>query len=50
MWKKDPENITLKQNYKIYEKILGSVFKKDKYNYEQTNMYKCDRDNKKLWK
>ena len=49
MWKANPDDAVLEQNYKKYDKVHAKVIKNAKYSFEQKNVEKCGRDSKKLW-
>ena len=49
MWRQDPGNMTLKQRYRSYAKVLEKIILKAKRNYDITEAEKASTNNKKLW-
>lgn len=47
---KDPYNITLKITYKRYRNHCNNILKKVKREYDQEQLQKAGKDNKRLWK
>ena len=49
MWRQDPGNMTLKQRYQSYAKVLEKIILKAKRNYDIAEAEKASTNNKKLW-
>ena len=48
-WRQDPGNMTLKQTYQSYAKVLEKIILKAKRNYDIAEAEKAGTNNKKLW-
>ena len=50
IWKKCPNNITFKNDYKNYEKILNKVIKNAKFKFENSEVKRINQNSRLLWK
>lgn len=49
IWKKNPSNVSLKKDFKNYEKILNKVIKDAKCKYDKKKIESCKQNTKHLW-
>lgn len=49
IWKKNPTNLTLKNEYKNYEKIFNKVIKDAKYKFENREIKRSSGNPRQLW-